>query len=138
MRLVVQTHLAVDFEAAGFDSEEQKRWRRQNAVSRRTVFGSWVRGLGDFGVVFDSSGVEEECVSAVTAVKEEKLHVVSSHPAQRNFLRWSLPAGVLYKLTHTFTSFSTCNTNVEKFKIKRVFIVCVIQAIKVFCSSTNN
>ena len=50
------------------------------------------------------TGAEEECVSAVAVVKEEKLHVVSSHPAQRNFLRWSLPAGVLYK----FTSFSTC------------------------------
>ena len=56
---MVQTHLAVEFEAAGFDSEEQKRWRRQDAVKRRTVFGSWVRGLGEFGVVFDSSGAEE-------------------------------------------------------------------------------
>ena len=34
---MVQTHLAVEFEAAGFDSEEQKRWRRQDAVKRRTV-----------------------------------------------------------------------------------------------------
>ena len=96
---MVQTHLAVEFEAAWFDSEEQKSWRRQDAVKRRTVFGSWVRGLGEFGVVFDSSGAEEECVSAVAIVKEEELHVVSSHPAQRYFLRWSLPAGVLYKLT---------------------------------------
>ena len=38
-----------------------------------------------------------------------------------------------------YTNFSTCNTNVEKFKIRREFIVCVIQAIQVFCStSTNN
>ena len=72
---MVQIHLAVDFEAAGFDSEEQKRWQRQDAVSRRTVFGSWVRGLGEFGVVFDSSGAEEECVSAVAVVKEEELLV---------------------------------------------------------------
>ena len=38
-------HLGVDFEAAGFDSEEQRRWWRQDAVTRRTVFGSWVRRL---------------------------------------------------------------------------------------------
>ena len=53
----------------------------------------------DFGVVFDSSGAEKECVSAVTVVKEEELVVVSSHPAQRNFLRRGLveaPAGVLW------------------------------------------
>ena len=61
-------------------------------------------GLGEFGVVFDSSEAEEECVSAVAAVKEEEFVVVSSHPAQRNFLRWSLPAGVLYKLTHVQVS----------------------------------
>ena len=132
---MVQTHLAVEFEAAGFDSEEQKRRRWQDAVSRGAVFGSWVRVLGKFGVVFDSSGAEEECVSAVAAVKEEELLVVSSHPAQRNFLMWGLPAGVLYKLTHA----CSCNTNVKKFKIKREFVVCVIQAIQVFCStSTNN
>ena len=119
---MVQTHLAVEFEAAGFDSEEQKRWWRQDAVSKGTVFGSWVGGLGEFGVVFDSSEAEEECVSAVAVVKEEKLHVVSSHLAQRNFLRWSLPAGVLYKLTHICTSFSTCNTNVQD--KKRVYSVC--------------
>ena len=118
---MVQTHLAVDFEVAGFDSEEQKRWRWQDAVKKRTVFGPWVGGLGEFGVVFDSSGAEEEWVSAVAVVKEvEQLHVVSSHPAQRNFLRWSLPAGVLYKLTHT--SFSTCNTNVQD--KERVYSVC--------------
>ena len=75
---MVQTHLAVEFEAAGFDSEEQKRWWQQDAVSKGTVFGSWVRGLGEFGVVFDSSGAEKECSSAVAVVKEEKLHVVSS------------------------------------------------------------
>ena len=50
---MVQTHLAVEFEVVGFDSEEQKRWWRQDVVSRRTVFGSWVEGLGEFGVVFD-------------------------------------------------------------------------------------
>ena len=53
-------------EVAGFGSEEQRRWR-QVAVKRRreTVFGG---GEGDFEVVFDSSGAEEECVSAVAAV----------------------------------------------------------------------
>ena len=62
---------------------------------RETGFGG---GEGDFGVVFDSSGAEEECASAVAAVKEAELVVVGSHPAQRNFLRWDLartPAGVL-------------------------------------------
>ena len=44
---------------------------------------------GKFGVVFDSSGAEEECVSAVAAVKEE-LVVVGSHPAQRKSSRWGL------------------------------------------------
>ena len=87
---MVQTHLAVEFEAAGFDSEEQKRWRWQDGVSKGTVFGSWVRGLGEFGVVFDSSGAEEECVSAVAVVKEEELVVVSSHLAQRKSSRWGL------------------------------------------------
>ena len=57
---------------------------------KETVFGSWVRGLGEFGVVFDSSGAEEECVSAVADVKEEELLVVSSHPAQRKSSRWGL------------------------------------------------
>ena len=97
---VVQTHLVAEF-----DSEEQRRWR-QVAVSR-IVFGSWARGLHMFGVVFDSSGAEEECVSAVAAVKEAELVVVGSHPAQRKFLRWGLartPAGVVFKLTHTCTS----------------------------------
>ena len=59
-----------------------------------------MRGLGKFGVVFDWA--EEECASAVAAVKEVKLVVVSSHPAQRNFLGWDLaktPSGVLCKLT---------------------------------------
>ena len=65
---MVQTHLAVDFKVVGFDSEEQKRWRRQDVVKRRTVFGSWVRVLGEFGVVFDSFGAEEECLSAVAVV----------------------------------------------------------------------
>ena len=45
------------FQMGGFDSEEQKRWQRLVAV-RRTAFGSWVGGLGKFGVVFDSSGAE--------------------------------------------------------------------------------
>ena len=45
------------------------------------MFGSWA-GLGKFGVVFDSSGAEEECVSAVAAVKEVKL-VVGSCPVWR-------------------------------------------------------
>ena len=101
---MVQTHLAVEFEVAGFDSEEQGRWL-QVAVRRETVFGSWAGGLGKFGVVFDSSGAEEECASAVAVVKEEQLRVVGSHPAQRNFLRWGPvedPAGVLCKLTHTY------------------------------------
>ena len=35
------------------------------------MFGSWAGGLGEFGVVFDSSGAEEECVSAVAVVKEQ-------------------------------------------------------------------
>ena len=66
---VVQTPLVVspDLEVAGFGSEEQRRWR-QVAVKRRrreTVFGG---GEADFEVVFDSSGAEEECVSAVGAV----------------------------------------------------------------------
>ena len=115
---MVQTHLVVDFEVAGFVSEEQKRWRRQDAVKRReNGFGSWAGGLGKFGVVFNSSGAEEECVSAVTVVKEEEFvfffeefvvlssHpeefvVLSSHPAPRNFLRWGLvetPAGILWQ-----------------------------------------
>ena len=96
--MVQQTHLAVsvDIEVVGFDSEEQRRWREVAVKRRETVFGG---GEADFGVVFDSSGAEEECVSAVTAVKEVEFVVVSSHPAQRNFLRWSLveiPAGVLW------------------------------------------
>ena len=52
----------------------------------------------EFGVVFDSSEADEECASAVSVVKEEEL-VVSSHPAQRNFLRWGpveTPAGILW------------------------------------------
>ena len=64
------------------------------------MFASWVRGLGTLGVVSDPHGAEE-CVSVV---KEEEL-VVGSHPAQRNFLRWSLveaPAEVLHILTHTY------------------------------------
>ena len=65
---VVQTPLVVspDLEVAVFGSEEQRRWR-QVAVKRRrkTVFGG---GEGDFEAVFDSSGAEEECVSAVAAV----------------------------------------------------------------------
>ena len=63
---------------------------------RETGFGG---GEADFGVVFDSSEAEEECVSAVAVVKEEELVVVSSHPAQRNFLRWGpveTPAGILW------------------------------------------
>ena len=92
------------FQVVGFDEEEQRRWQ-QVVVRRGTVFGPWVGGLGELGVVFNSSGAEEEWVSAVAVVKEEEqLHVVSSHPAQRNFLRWSLPAGVLYKLTHVQVS----------------------------------
>ena len=63
---------------------------------RETGFGG---GEADFGVVFDSSEAEEEWVSAVAVVKEEEFVVVSSHPAQRNFLRWGLvetPAGILW------------------------------------------
>ena len=37
---------------------------------RETGFGG---GEADFGVVFDSSGAEEECVSAVAVVKEGEL-----------------------------------------------------------------
>ena len=72
---------------AGLDSEEQKRWWLQVAVRRGTVFGPWVGGLGEFGVVF---GAEVECVSAVAVVKEEQLFVVSSHPAQSKSSRWGL------------------------------------------------
>ena len=95
--MVQLTPLAV-CEVAGFDSEEQGRWQLV-AVRREIVFGSWVGGLGKFGVVFDSSGEEEECVSAVAVVKEEQLFVVGSHPAQRKSSRWGLvetPAGVLW------------------------------------------
>ena len=100
MRCVVQQTLlavSVDLEVAECDYEEQRRWREEVVVKRReTGFGG---GEGDFGVVFDSSGAEEKCVSVVTAVKENETVVVSSHPAQRNFLGWSLveiPAGVLW------------------------------------------
>ena len=63
------------------------------------MFGSWAGGLGEFGVVFDSSRAEEEWVSAVAVVKEEQLFVVGSHPAQRKSSRWGLvetPAGILW------------------------------------------
>ena len=103
--MVQLTPLVVDLEVPGFDSEEQGRWRLV-AVKRETVCGPWVGGLGKFGVVFDSSGAEEEWVSAVTDVKEEELHVVGSHPAQRKSSRWGLveaPAGVLCKLARTYT-----------------------------------
>ena len=63
---------------------------------RETGFGG---READFGVVFDSSEADEECVSIVAVVKEEERLVVGSHPAQRNFLRWGLvetPAGVLW------------------------------------------
>ena len=73
--------VSLALEVVGFDSEEQRRWW-QVAVKRRIVLGSWTRGLGKFGVVFDSSGAEEECVSAVAAVKEVKL-VVGSCPVWR-------------------------------------------------------
>ena len=73
---------------------------------RETGFGG---GEADFGAVFDSSGAEKECASAVAFVKEVELLVVSSCPAQRNYmyLGWGLvdtPAGVLCKLTDTCTS----------------------------------
>ena len=43
---MVQTPWAVsvDIEAAGFDSEEYRRWR-EVAVRRRAVFGSWAGGF---------------------------------------------------------------------------------------------
>ena len=43
--MVQLAHLAmsVDLEVAGFDSEEQRRWR-QVAVRRGNVFGPWVGG----------------------------------------------------------------------------------------------
>ena len=109
--MVQLTPLAV-CEVAGFDSEEQRR--QQVAVRRETVFGPWAGGLGKFGVVFDSSGAEEECVSTVAVVKEEQLFVVGSHPAQRNFSRWGLvetPAGVLCKLAHTYMYTSKAHKN---------------------------
>ena len=98
--------VSVDLEVVGFDSEEQRRWREVAVKRRETGFGG---GEADFGVVFDSSGAEEECVSVVPAVKEEEFVVLSSHPAQRNYmyLGWGLantPAGVLCKLTDTCTS----------------------------------
>ena len=64
---VVQTPLVVspDPEVAVFGSEEQRRWRQVAVKRRETVFGG---GEADFEVVFDSSGAEEECVSAVAAV----------------------------------------------------------------------
>ena len=64
---VVQTPLVVspDLEVAVFGSEEQRRWRQVAVKRRKTVFGG---GEADFEVVFDSSGAEEECVSAVAAV----------------------------------------------------------------------
>ena len=68
-------------------------------------FHMCVGRLGKFGVLFDSSGAEKECVSAVAVVKEEQLFVVSSHPAQRKSSRWGLveaPAGILHKVTHTY------------------------------------
>ena len=72
-----------------------------------------VHGLeGKFGVVSDPSGAQEVCVPAVAAVKQTEFVVVGSHPAQRKFTRQGLvetPAGVLCKLTHTCTSYSTCN-----------------------------
>ena len=77
------------------------------------MFGSWAGELGEFGVVF---GAEVECVSAVAVVKEEQLFVVSSHPAQRKSSRWGpveAPAGVLCKLTHTYTSRAHKNGQLE-------------------------
>ena len=58
----------------------------------------------DFGVVFDSSEADEECVSivAVHVVKEEEVVVVSSHPAQRNFLRWRLLLGYCGRQIDTY------------------------------------
>ena len=96
----------VEIEVAECDYEEQWRWRQVAVKKRETGFGD---GEGDFGVVFDSSGAEEECVSAVAVVKEEEFVVVSSHLVQRNYmyLGWGLantPAGILCKLTNTCTS----------------------------------
>ena len=78
------------FQVVGFDSEEQRRW--QVVVRRGTVCGPWVGGsmVGGVEVEFDSSGAEEEWVSAVAAVKEVELVVVSSHPAQSKSSRWGL------------------------------------------------
>ena len=48
------------------------------------MFVSWAGGLGEFGVVFDPRGAEEECVSSVAAVKgADHIVVVSSCPVQR-------------------------------------------------------
>ena len=48
------------------------------------MFVSWVRRLGEFSVVFDPHGAEEECVSAVAAVKgADHIVVVSSCPVRR-------------------------------------------------------
>ena len=79
------------FQVVGFDSEEQRRWQ-QVVVRRGTVCGPWVRGsmVGGVEVEFDSSGAEEEWVSAVAAVNEVEHIVVSSHPAQRKSSRWGL------------------------------------------------
>ena len=68
---------------------------------KRRETGFWGREA-DFGVVFDSSEAEKECVSAVAVGGACccELVVVSSHPAQRNFLRWGLvetPAGILWQ-----------------------------------------
>ena len=83
---MVQTCPAV-FQVAGFDHEEQRRWQ-QVVVRREAVCGPLVRGsvVGGAEAEFDSSGAggEEECVSAV---KEEELVAVSSHPAQRKSSR---------------------------------------------------
>ena len=58
-----------------------------------------LEGTCKFGVVSDPSGAQEECVSAVAAVKETEIVVVSSHLAQTRGLA-ETPAGVLCKLTH--------------------------------------
>ena len=53
-------------------------------------------------------------MSAVTAVKEEQLLDVGSHPAQRKSSRWGpveAPAGVLYKLVHTYMYTSKAHKN---------------------------
>ena len=74
------------FQVAGFDEEEQRRWR-QVVVRRETV-------VGGAKVEFDSSGAEEECVSVVAAVKGAEHIVVGSHPAQKKSSRWGLVTSV--------------------------------------------